>query len=103
MSNSTGHHTDMSKEKVTLAVAGTVIYIGGFAGNLLSLIIFTPVKIRRVSTGLLFLVLTLSNNIQLLALFVEFLDFTYGGKERMRCVTRSLNLSLCLQFVYFIR
>ena len=80
MSNSTGYHTDMSKERVALAVIGTLIYIGGFVGNLLSLIIFVPIKIRRVSTGLLFLLLTLSNNMQLLTLFIEFLEFTYEGK-----------------------
>ena len=62
------------------AVLGTIIYVAGFLGNLLSLTIFIPLRIRRVSTGLLFLCLTISNNIHLLTLFIEFLDTAYDGK-----------------------
>ena len=67
-------------DTTVIAVIGTIIYLGGFLGNLLSLTIFVPTEIRRVSTGFLFLCLTISNNIHLLALFVEFLEVAYRGK-----------------------
>jgi hypothetical protein len=63
------------------AIIGTIVYIGGFIGNLLSLTIFIRIEIRRVSTGLLFLFLTISNSIQLLALLIEFIDVAYNGKQ----------------------
>jgi hypothetical protein len=74
MFNSTENDT------TAITVLGTIIYFGGFLGNLLSLVIFLPTEIRRVSTGFLFLCLTISNNIHLLTLLFEFLDVAYHGK-----------------------
>ena len=67
--------------KIDTAIIGTIVYIGGFIGNLLSLTIFIRIEIRRVSTGLLFLFLTISNSILLLALLIEFIDVAYNGKH----------------------
>jgi hypothetical protein len=78
MLNSTDANMDTDTRVIT--ILGTIIYLSGFLGNLLSLIIFLPIDTRRVSTGLLFLCLTISNNIHLLTLFVEFIDAAYRGK-----------------------
>jgi hypothetical protein len=80
MSNTTFDRS--TKEATTItAILGTIVYMGGFIGNLLSLIIFIRTEIRRVSTGLLFLFLTISNTIHLLTLTVEFIDVVYNGKQ----------------------
>jgi hypothetical protein len=80
MSNTTFDRS--TKEYTTItAILGTIVYVGGFIGNLLSLIIFIRIEIRRVSTGLLFLFLTISNTIHLLTLTVEFIDVVYNGKQ----------------------
>jgi hypothetical protein len=80
MSNTTFDRS--TKEATTItAILGTIVYVGGFTGNLLSLIIFIRIEIRRVSTGLLFLFLTISNTIHLLTLTVEFMDVVYNGKQ----------------------
>ena len=63
------------------AILGTIVYIGGFIGNILSLTIFVREEIRRVSTGLLFLFLTISNSFQLLTLTIEFIDVAYKSKS----------------------
>lgn len=63
------------------AILGTIVYIGGLIGNLLSLTIFVRTEIRRVSTGILFLFLTISNTIQLITLTLEFIDAAYNGKK----------------------
>ncbi|CAF3544789.1 unnamed protein product [Rotaria sp. Silwood1] len=77
MSNSTSRI--LTKQEIAIpAILGTIFYIGGFIGNLLSLTIFIRTEIRRVSTGLLFLLLTISNSIQLLTLIVEFIDVAYN-------------------------
>lgn len=77
---STTTEDPVTEEEIALTVIlGTVVYIGGFAGNLLCLAIFIRVEIRRVSTGLLFLLLTISNTVQLLTLIVEFIDVAYNG------------------------
>ncbi|CAF1080195.1 unnamed protein product [Adineta ricciae] len=60
------------------AILGTIVYIGGFIGNFLSLTIFVREDIRHVSTGLLFLFLTISNSFQLLTLTIEFIDVAYN-------------------------
>jgi len=70
-----------TEEEIAItAILGTIVYLGGFIGNLLSLTIFLRAEIRRVSTGLLFLLLTISNTVQLLTLVVEFIDVAYNGK-----------------------
>ncbi|CAF3611288.1 unnamed protein product, partial [Rotaria sp. Silwood2] len=80
MSNSTSR--GLTKQEIAIpAILGTIVYIGGFIGNLLSLTIFIRTEIRRVSTGLLFLLLTISNSILLLTLIVEFIDVAYNGKQ----------------------
>ncbi|CAF4110838.1 unnamed protein product [Rotaria sp. Silwood2] len=77
MSNSTSR--GLTKQEIAIpAILGTIVYIGGFIGNLLSLTIFIRTEIRRVSTGLLFLLLTISNSILLLTLIVEFIDVAYN-------------------------
>ncbi len=71
-----------TEEEIAItAILGTIVYLGGFIGNLLSLTIFLRTEIRRVSTGLLFLLLTISNTVQLLTLVVEFIDVAYNGKH----------------------
>ena len=69
-------------DTTVIAILGTMIYVAGFLGNFLSLTIFLPLRIRRVSTGLLFLCLTISNNLHLFTLLIEFLDTTYHSKSR---------------------
>lgn len=100
MLNSTESGTEV------IAIIGTVIYAGGFLGNLLSLTIFIPLRIRRVSTGLLFLCLTISNNIHLITLFVEFLDTAFQSKLPTEQVSSKLITKQSLsafQFVSSIR
>lgn len=87
------NRTESTSEKV-IAILGTIIYIAGFLGNFLSLTIFIPLRIRRVSTGLLFLCLTISNNIHLLTLFIEFLDTAYESKIVFSLVERKKNVFL---------
>jgi hypothetical protein len=71
-----------TEEEIAItAILGTIVYLGGFIGNLLSLTIFLRNEIRRVSTGLLFLLLTISNTVLLLTLVVEFIDVAYNGKH----------------------
>ncbi|CAF1257118.1 unnamed protein product [Rotaria sordida] len=77
MSNLTSR--GLTKQEIAIpAILGTIVYLGGLIGNFLSLTIFIRIEIRRVSTGLLFLILTISNNIQLLTLIVEFIDIAYN-------------------------
>jgi hypothetical protein len=79
MTNSTVD--SQTEEEIALtAILGTMVYLGGLIGNLLSLMIFIRIEIRRVSTGLLFLFLTISNSLQLLTLIIEFIDVVYNGK-----------------------
>ncbi|CAM4966437.1 unnamed protein product [Rotaria socialis] len=76
MPNSTSD--SLTQEEIAIpAILGIIVYVGGFIGNLLSLVIFIRTEIRRVSTGVLFLFLTISNTIQLLTLTVEFIDVAY--------------------------
>ena len=63
--------------RASTAVIGIIIYIGGFLGNLFSLILFIQKELRQVSTSLLFLLLNIFSTIHLLSLIVEFLDNIY--------------------------
>ncbi|UJR14642.1 hypothetical protein I4U23_001635 [Adineta vaga] len=69
----------VTKEEIAYtAIFGTIVYIGGFIGNFLSLTIFIRADIRHVSTGLLFLFLTISNSFHLLTLTIEFIEVSYN-------------------------
>ncbi|CAF1603662.1 unnamed protein product, partial [Didymodactylos carnosus] len=62
------------------AISGGIIYFCGLIGNLLSFIIFTQKDVRRVSTGQLFLFLTIFNTIHMYTLLVEYFDNIYNLK-----------------------
>ncbi|CAF1259186.1 unnamed protein product [Rotaria sordida] len=70
-------------------IAACITYGLGFIGNILSLIIFfSQEEFRHVSTGVLFILMTLSNNIHLWTLITEFLAvfniYVYSGVV-LRC------------------
>ncbi|CAF0793996.1 unnamed protein product [Adineta steineri] len=96
MLNSTEDDIVTDEEIAITAILGTIVYLGGFIGNFLSLTIFIRIEIRRVSTGLLFLLLTISNNIQLLTLIIEFIDVAYN--------VRFIHLALIrCRFIYWLQ
>ncbi|CAF2139614.1 unnamed protein product [Rotaria magnacalcarata] len=87
---------------MTAAVLGILIYTAGFIGNFVSFFIFMQKELRKVSTGLIFLLLTIISTIHLLSLIVEFLStifcFEISSNSIFRCqfilwlqnVTRSI-------------
>lgn len=64
----------MDPIRICAASIGTFIYVAGFIGNFFSLLLFSQKELRQVSTGLLFLLLNITNTIHLLSLIVEFMD-----------------------------
>ncbi|CAF3424360.1 unnamed protein product [Rotaria sp. Silwood1] len=64
----------MDALRISTAVIGTLIYIAGFIGNFFASLLFVQKELRQVSTGLLFLLLTITNTIHLLSLIFEFVD-----------------------------
>ncbi|CAF3248366.1 unnamed protein product [Rotaria socialis] len=63
---------------ITAAVLGVLIYTAGFIGNFLSLFIFMQKEVRKVSTGLIFLLLAIFSTIHLFSLIVEFIATISG-------------------------
>jgi hypothetical protein len=59
---------------IITAFLGILVYIAGFIGNVLSLLLFRQKELRQVSTGLIFLLLNIFGTIHLLSLIIEFLD-----------------------------
>jgi hypothetical protein len=66
--------SSMDALRACTAILGVIIYTAGFIGNFFALLLFTQKELRRVSTGLIFLLLNIINTIHLLSLVVEFLD-----------------------------
>ncbi|CAF2425837.1 unnamed protein product [Rotaria sp. Silwood2] len=64
----------MDALRISTAVIGTLIYIAGFMGNFFASLLFVQKELRQVSTGLLFLLLNITNTIHLLSLIFEFID-----------------------------
>jgi len=62
----------------TTAIAGIIIYFGGFLGNSFSILIFSQKELRKISTSLLFLLLNVFSTLHLLSLIAEFLDSIYN-------------------------
>lgn len=60
--------------RLITAVLGVLVYIAGFIGNFLSLLLFIQKELRQVSTGFIFLLLNIFSTIYLLSLVVEFFD-----------------------------
>ena len=66
--------SSMEALRISTAVLGISVYVAGFSGNFLSLLLFVQKELRQVSTGLIFLLLNIFSTIHLLSLIVEFLD-----------------------------
>ncbi|CAF1064459.1 unnamed protein product [Rotaria magnacalcarata] len=64
----------MNPVNTVIATIGALVYTAGFIGNFFSLLLFTQKELRQVSTGLLFLLLSITNTIHLLSLLFEFID-----------------------------
>mgnify|MGYP001073037534 CR=1 FL=1 len=60
--------------RLTMAVLGILVYVAGFLGNLLSLLVFIQKEFRQGSTSLIFLLLNIFSTIHLVSLSIEFLD-----------------------------
>ena len=75
--------------RLTTAVLGILVYVAGFIGNFLSLLLFIQKELNQVSTGLIFLLLNIFSTIHLLSLVVEFLDSVFQvqilGNAVFRC------------------
>ncbi|CAF0755928.1 unnamed protein product [Didymodactylos carnosus] len=65
---------------IVTSICGGIIYIGGFFGNILSFSIFVQKNVRNLSTGLLFLILTILNTIHLYTLVIDYFHLVYDIK-----------------------
>ena len=74
--------------RLTTAAFGVLIYVAGFIGNFLSLILFLQKELRQVSTGLIFLLLNIFCTIHLLSLVIEFFDSIFQVRILLNDVFR---------------
>lgn len=56
-------------------IAFPITFILGFVGNIASLITFSRLTLRRVSTGCLFIALAISDTLFLVACVIDFVEF----------------------------